>query len=374
MATTQTPRVPTLVIMRSMAEWDARVERTARARPARPFAPVVDTDALLSSIDNELNTGWPSYLRRLHEHEHELLASTHVYGEVYRRLPKIARYDRDRLEEMRVHWEDRFLPMLRFVNVTDRARADPGVTAVIAADATDAPTAALALLMAPTFVLSGDRHLRSTGFAPDRWLTTASCASSLDTIERQRDGTMHALALPVLGAATLLRAGAVRLRIPSPVAALGLTAVAGLWLYDPERRHRTWGRLKPFLELLAEVMNDFATRENAARTIIDAAAVVRSGPRTLEQAIASTLLAHDGPVGTPTLHRLLRDVDDVGFELPSLPHLRSTLRADPAFLEWGNGRWTLGFCAGPLDADSREQVFEAELLAEAGRVRARITR
>jgi hypothetical protein len=80
------------------------------------FLGVSDTDALLSSIDDDCHNGWRSRLLRLTDRETAVLYATdHVYGEVYRGLAKMALSGSAWADDLRVRFEERYLPVLRFV-------------------------------------------------------------------------------------------------------------------------------------------------------------------------------------------------------------------------------------------------------------------
>ena len=83
------------------------------------FITVVDTDALLASVDNHTRSSHPTRLVRTTGAETcHLYAADHVYGEVYRRLPKIAATTPSSLAELRACFEEHYLPRLVFVTVS----------------------------------------------------------------------------------------------------------------------------------------------------------------------------------------------------------------------------------------------------------------
>ena len=119
------------------------------------FLGVVDANAILSSVDNDCRKGphWLSRLLRMASGGTAVLyAPDHVYGEVYRRMPKIARSSPVPLAVLRERFEAEYLPVLRYVTVDTAAIADPQVLAIT--DPDDVPTGQLAKLIAPCVVFS----------------------------------------------------------------------------------------------------------------------------------------------------------------------------------------------------------------------------
>ncbi len=144
------------------------------------FLGVVDANAILSSVDNDCRKGphWRSRLLRMTSGGTAVLyAPDHIYTEVYRRLPKIARSSPVPLDALRERFEAEYLPALRYVTVDTAAIADPQVLAIT--DPDDVPTGQLAKLIAPCVVFSEDRHLRKPGLAPPAWREAAEFAVDL---------------------------------------------------------------------------------------------------------------------------------------------------------------------------------------------------
>ena len=170
------------------------------------FLGVVDANAILSSVDNECRKGpyWRSRLPRMTSGGTAVLyAPDHIYSEVYRRLPRIARSSPVPLETLRARFEARYLPVLRYVTVDTARVVDPQVLAIT--DPDDVPTGQLAKLIAPCVVFSEDRHLRKPGLAPPEWREAAQCAVDLvEGITGQRV-TGNLASLPFRGGFELIR-------------------------------------------------------------------------------------------------------------------------------------------------------------------------
>lgn len=146
------------------------------------FLGVVDTNALLSSIANDCRKGTyrqSRLLRMTTGGVATLYASNHVYWEVYEHLPRIAKWSKVPVAELRARFEDRYLPFLRFVTVDVSEIDDPQVLAIT--DVDDVPSGQLAKLLGPCIVFPEDKHLRKPGLAPDNWHEAAQFA--VDVIE-----------------------------------------------------------------------------------------------------------------------------------------------------------------------------------------------
>lgn len=105
-----------------------------------------------------------------------LFAAEHVYEELYDSLEGFERRRIDRNDFVRC-LERHYLPHIHFVTMPP----DPvPARALMVPDVDDRPTAALALMIAPCFVLAKDRHLVDAGFGrPDDWLSLAWRADEL---------------------------------------------------------------------------------------------------------------------------------------------------------------------------------------------------
>lgn len=98
-----------------------------------------------------------------------LFASSHVYGEVYRRAPTQERRGFSATQVLEL-FEERYLPQIRFVDV-EGLPSGARARAVEAADPDDLPTAQLALALAPCHVYTDDPDLTEAGFGRERnWL------------------------------------------------------------------------------------------------------------------------------------------------------------------------------------------------------------
>ena len=253
----------TLIIM-TQGEQFMAVARYTRLDPYCSFTPrflgVVDTDALLSSIDNDCRNGWRSRLLRMSDWETPFLyAADHVYGEVYRRLPKIARSSSASLDELRACFEEEYLWALRFVTMASGEIADPQVAAIV--DETDVPTGQLAKLIAPCVVFSGDKYLRTPGLAPAEWRRAAKAAVDVTDGVTGRNMTSNLAVLPVRGTVELIKAVSPRIGV-SPWLLGGIAAGGIVWfLMSPERREKAAKYAVPVIEVIVRMIEEAQAQE-----------------------------------------------------------------------------------------------------------------
>jgi len=117
------------------------------------FLGLPDANAVLSSVDNDCRNARRSRLLRMAEGgTAALYAPTHVYWEIYRRLPRLASFSPVPLVDLRRHFEEEYLPVMRFVRVSAGEVGDPQVLAIT--DPDDVPMGQLAKLIAPCVVFS----------------------------------------------------------------------------------------------------------------------------------------------------------------------------------------------------------------------------
>ena len=198
---------------------------------------VVDANAVLSSVENDCRKGFRSRLLRMTAFGMTVLyAADHVYTEVYEKLPKIAKSSPVALADLRAHFEECYLPILRFVTVSATDIVDPQVLAIT--DPDDVPTGQLAKLVGPCVVFSEDKHLRAPGLAPKEWRKAAKSAVDLAEAKVGQTAASGMIILPGWGATSLIKFVGRQLGM-SPWLVGGLAAAGvTLMLMDPDRRTR----------------------------------------------------------------------------------------------------------------------------------------
>lgn len=312
---------------------------------------ILDADALLSSIRHHSLNDWPSRIARLSETGRlPVLASDHVYREVYKGLPKLAAGTGLAISVLRSCFETAYLPYIRWVSVARGYGHDDRVALVT--DITDVPTAHLASLIAPCVVLSDDKSLRRPGFAAQQWHEVAgSTAAVVETLSDQ-EGLVLAVGLPTVGSVKAVTALSRRVQLPGW---LGAAALAGgvLWLLADSRRRQVVG------QVFAPLMEEYTRlHEEQQRALADLEEVVLqpTQPEGPKQMIATVLARGNEPMLAADIHQALNDrFPEIA--RPALARVRQILAEEPEFQHVQRYRWQLGVRARALS----DVEFEALL-------------
>ena len=300
---------------------------------ARRHPVVVDANALIEDVLWRAHTGFSSLTFLGEQQLVAVVAPAHVDTEVREHLPMVvARTGRCSVELAVEVFETVHLPLIRFVDLPEEPPPDARVAGVALRDADDAPLAHLATLLAPSVVLTRDRHLTLEGFGQMDWLTTILLLRRLVELDTILWGGSRlvwlSLYLPVLGVGGLAR------RMARSEVALGLTLglVVGvaLW-FRPQLRAAAataWGRVEPVLAEIAEGAAD--ALEERARTdeALQARLVRPVLPPNAESAAARILVERGEAISSKAIH------DDLlcqGFDL-TLATARLMLRTHASFV------------------------------------------
>ncbi|MGW0864699.1 hypothetical protein [Streptomyces sp. NPDC002611] len=319
----------------------------ARRTPLDPYgssAPhlvgIVDTNALLSSIENDCRKGFRSRLLRMSDDGTAVLyAAEHVLEETYEHLPRMAARGLVPLSTLRAHFEAEYLPALRFVTMSDVDGPDEQVLAIT--DADDVPTGRLAKLIAPCVVFSDDKHLKKPGFAPKDWQRAAK--SALDIAEGIRDQvvTVNAAALPARGAVGLVKLLGRQTGI-SPWA-IGAVALGGgaLLLKQPDRRKVAASFAVKALEVVGTKLEAATAQER--RGVEKLREVILAAPSrpTIRQQVAITLARQTEPLLAAEVHELIyrHFPDEPAVDVQAV---RAVLEDGAEFVRVKRYRWQLG--------------------------------
>jgi predicted nucleic acid-binding protein len=315
---------------------------------------VVDANAILSSVDNDCRKGphWRSRLLRMTSSGTAVLyAPDHIYTEVYRRMPKIARSSPVPLDALRERFEAEYLPALRYVTVDITAIADPQVLAIT--DPDDVPTGQLAKLIAPCVVFSEDKHLRKPGLAPPAWREAAKFGVDLvEGVTGQRI-TGNLATLPFRGGAELIaflgRKTGISPWIIGGIVAAGATYV----LTSPQRRQAVGRYVMPVAEALVKEMERSAALEQHAIASLREILLAALPEPNVKQQAAIVLARHDEPLLAREVQQcLLRFFPDD--RVPTVAGIRAALRDGPEFVQPERYRWQFGREAGPWRGCYRE--------------------
>jgi hypothetical protein len=170
-----------------------------------PRIHVGDTGVLLNEVVQfTRNRRLTSLLASLEQGTALLFVPRHVLGEMETDLaPYAADRGVDPATTVR-QWRDLYLPRIRVVDVPDTwAAEDQRVRAVVARHATDAPTARLAVTLAPCYCFVQDGDLTANGLGNANWLPLAHASANLAQMELFADLPR----LPTILTWELLKAG-----------------------------------------------------------------------------------------------------------------------------------------------------------------------
>lgn len=323
-----------------------------------PVPIVIDADVLLRNVDYALRQGWTGALIDSASSDYTLFtgvvlfATDRVLDEVERNLPKIARRRGVGLAEAIALWNEVFLPRVRIIDFDERLVDDPRVDGVRALHANDAPTAALAVALAPCVLLTDNReHFRPLGLA-DR--PTDEIALDLHQLSQAVTGTNGAVMITGLtGTAVIEGSKKVISKIGKDGAILVGLILVGL-IYAFWRSDRG-GRFRQVIgdmtrevgpPLLQAVGTGVALSEKVSALAIEPAE---------EASAALSIVAQRLAVGQTTMptSRIVTLLRENGYVFSKDGNYATLVRAwlvkSPCFCEIRRGHWTLGYHSAPIE-------------------------
>jgi hypothetical protein len=295
----------------------------------------------------------PESLRRA-----PLLASRHVYDEIYRadgyghadKFGKLA--EQSRAEGwptdpavFRDAFESRMLPLIRFVETGDLFDGHEVVLSV--GNPSDVPTARLTLLLAlgRPIVLSKDSHLNRTGLASVKPDVVLQGFAAMETTELSVYATGYVSVSAAKRVNRAVNQFSDTIGVKPVFIWCGVVLAAGLVLYwvmqKPERKAVAAKLIQPVAGLYVTVVRE---GYQAAQTLSTQSIPEPDHP-TLAQRIAGLLLDTRHRHGVASLrHALTVDDSSAG---PTEEEIEATLRALPCFTPSEGGGWQLGEVLSP---------------------------
>lgn len=337
----------------STTELEPRVEPlapdvfTTSPRYRRPSV-IADANALIS--DSMRSTrGLPCIMPTLARGGViNLVTAEHIDSKVYERLPDACRNTRTGVAAATEAYETTLRPLLRLVAVGELMLDDPLVGAVELVDEEDRAVAQLAVLLAPSMVLTMDKHLIAAGLGIREWADALFKLKHIAEIDDLVWGTASGASL----AATLSIHGVIefgRLLARSPIA-LGLTvsALLSAVLFYRNQIRALPGRVRehagPVLDTAAVKANDLFERQHAMHRLIEPALVLPHPDEVLEAMVARVLIQRRDPLPGGHVHAQLPYSWREGYDVEDV---MDVLRSEPPFrLVRGRG-WALGRPAVP---------------------------
>jgi hypothetical protein len=313
------------------------------APASRPFPVVVDADELLREVTYRGRSLKEPLLLSLARHRlARLLATDRVWEEVERDLPRYAgKHAHGALRA----WREEYLPLIRWVAIPDRLetgfRASEHDLAVrmelvMERHSADAPTAELALLCAPCFVITGNhKHLHVAGFGDTG--TRDALVAAGDAAELELAG-IRTLSLGELGARGTwsLTTRTVRLAGDSPIiAGLMLAALLFLGIKAYERRGQLKAAAGRTANATMELIQELTTKHaDLLGTLIPSLVSPLQQPM-IEAMVAQALVRAPAPLSAEAVGYACRPTLDREIAL-------TALRGHSGFAFWAGRGWTLG--------------------------------
>jgi hypothetical protein len=313
----------------------------ARPPTSRPFTVVADADELIREVVYRVRRGNdPLLLSLAGLGWARLFATDRVGEEVERNLPKHAGRDQSAALEA---WRAEYLPLIRWVSMPDRSEVgfavgeDPlqaRMSLVMERHDADAPTAELALMCAPCFVITRNgKHLHVAGFGDSA--TRKAIAAAGNKAELELTG-LRAVSLAELGGEALWGAGrrAFKLAADSPLlGALMVVGVIFLAQMANERRGQIRAAGRRFRDVSFELADQLVNHHHGLVAALAPSLVLALEEPTDAIQVAGRLARAPAPRSA--------EVIATGLELDRDGVLEA-LRAHQAFSFWPGQGWTLG--------------------------------
>lgn len=267
-----------------------------------------------------------------------LFAADHVFDEVEEHLGEWAGQKQLTEPELRDVWEQSYLPLIRFVDVSQIEAADSRVRKITS---DDHPTGVLGELIGPTHVLTDDNHLVKYGVGDARWIKRATQGRDVagGAVVMQFGGmTIYASAE---GVVTVAKRVGKAVETVNPLLLMTLALIAGAILH----RYWTQGRARDHIravttgfEFVAEAFGPLVLQGSIARLELEQTSFVPES-RSVVGAIARSLAIQPGPLTVAGIHRELERMHP-GAVPPD--QIEANLRIHRTFEEAPAGNWRLG--------------------------------
>jgi hypothetical protein len=340
---------------------ETTLEPLKRPRMLIPLPVVVDADVLIRNVDYTVRLGREGALLAGASSDYTLFsgvvlfATERVLEEVERHLPDVARRRGVGYDDAVAVWNDIFLPRLRIVELSDGVISDSRVHAIRALHANDAPTAALAVALAPCVLLTDNRkHFVPLGL-PDR--PTDEIAIDAHALSQYVTGMNCAVLVTGLTGSAVIEGSKKVISLIGKdgaiLVALILSGAAILyWRSEPGGRFRTGVRaaareIGP--PLMDAVERGMAASEKVSAMAIESADDSKSALSHLAQRLATGRTV----MSTTEVARELRTA---GYSFPQPGTYQTQVRAwllqNDCFFEIRRGNWTLGYHARELPLDT----------------------
>ena len=320
----------------------------ARLMPDVVMPVVVDANVLIEDVLRYADAKGSSLLRAAFLGSARLYATEAILDEVDEHLPEVAAKKARDVDGLRAMFRQAYLPYIRLVDVGDLSSGDERVKALELEDPDDVDAAKLAILLAPSFLLTCDRDLLRHGlgviFEPNEGRTgwTFGAVALQDRgliIGVITGGTGSVMGVGYAGA---LAVDAIKsIRNNERLMLAGLVLLAGLAILlavSPRARARAVELADTFTDAAGAIARAVGTAiewSEEARQILALNAIQRPVADGDLERLARTLAISRPGV---TLVELADTVSDVA-------DLEAVLTSSRMFVQVAPGRWALGHSA-----------------------------
>jgi hypothetical protein len=305
---------------------------------------VADINVLFQDTQRYLKSGGFTVLTFLARHEViTLLTSEHARH----RLPEImAERSIDSTAQRKV-WNDVYLPLVRFVEVPDSMCAGHKQIDVVV-DEEDRPFARLAIAVAPSLLLSRDRHLGDAGLGTTEWADALTILGDLVELDVAVYGGAHT-ALVLARVMGLLVQQLWRAAASQPLLSLAAAAIGTLFLLDNQedvlrKARAASAAIRDRGSRLLEASEPVFDRWQTAKGDIESRLERPMLPRTPESLCARELATQRVALTADAL------LSACGSAFPTLEQrqLVRFLKEHPSFYATPRHTWELGRLGSPI--------------------------
>jgi len=315
-----------------------------------PAPLVVDADVLIRNLEYAVKKDYAPALLGQASGTYSLFtgvalfATPQVVEETERHLPEIVARTGNRDEVARV-WGEMFLPRIRVVPVDMGEIADQRIDGVTALHPNDAPTAALAALLAPAVLLTDNRK----HFLPFGLDETKTDAVAIDAfaVGELRAGLQAASIVPRVSAIAAVEGSKKLVRALGPEITLiiGLILIGAFaWYLTTQRGQRVRGQLMEFGRIYGPPLMAEVEKRIDAGNRLTAFAVDEPVPQTPLNLIARRLAVGEPSMTSAEIVRELA-MHSLSFRgaKNQVTAARAWLARHACFTEGPRGHWSLGF-------------------------------
>ena len=306
---------------------------------------IVDADGLIEDLMRYADDKGSSLLRAAFLGSARLYATEAILDEVDEHLPEVAARKVRDIDRLRATFQQVYLPYLRLVDVGDLSSEDERVRALELEDPDDVDAAKLAILLAPSFLLTCDRDLLRHGLGVIFEPTEGRTGWTFGAVALQDRGLIIGVitggtgSVMGVGYAGVLAGDAFRSMWKNERLMLaGLALVAGLAILlavSPRARARAVDLAAAFKDAAGAISRGVGTAitwSEEAQQLLALNAIQRPLQDGDLERVARTLAILRPGVTVEELLDVLSDIAD----------LKAVLESSRMFVEVAPGKWSLG--------------------------------